>query len=305
LGDVNRYPDMAAAEVTSAIAEFLGEPPERIAIGIGSSSLIRDFISLVAGPGDEILFASPSFPYYRNATIAAGATPVAVPLREHRHDLRAMLSAIDDSTRIVIVCNPNNPTGTVVDPGEIADFIAQVPPRVAVVLDEAYLEFCDAGDHSIQLARQHQNVVVLRTFSKAYGLAGLRIGYMIGPAELVSWVRRIGVPFGVSHLAQVGVIASLRPSAQLELKSRIEEVGSERKRVEQALKDMEIPLVHSHANFVFLPLDEKSGELAAACESVGVMVRVIGGGVRATVGTRAENDRFVDAARGWWKASRS
>lgn len=300
LAGANRYPDMGCAGLIADLAAHLSTEPERIAVGNGSASLIRDLVTTVAGPGDEVLFATPSFPYYGNAAIIAGATPVAVPLDSaHGHDLAALAAAVTPRTRIVFVCNPNNPTGAALSPREIAAFIQQVPEGVLVVVDEAYIEFCPEGSDSLSLVTARSNVAVLRTFSKAYGLAGLRVGYLVGPPEIVSFVRRVTVPFTVNSFAQAAAAASLTSAAQVELRERVSGLVEQRGELADRLADLGIPVVPSHANFVFLPLGERSQQFADACAAAGVFVRVVGGGVRVSVGTSAENAQFLDAARDW------
>lgn len=303
LSGANRYPDMGCAGVIADLAAHLEVDPARIAVGNGSSSLIRDLVTAVAGPDDEVLFATPSFPYYGNAAIIAGADPVRVVLNEaYGHDLDAMAQAITAQTRVVFVCNPNNPTGARLSRAAIAAFIAQVPERVLIVVDEAYIEFCPEGTDSLPLVAAYSNVAVLRTFSKAFGLAGLRVGYLVGPTDVVSFVRRVTVPFTVNTFAQVAARASLETGAQAELQARVRDLVEQRDELTARIHVLTIPIVESHANFVFLPLGERSAAFAATCEAHGVYVRAVGGGVRVSIGNAVENAQFLAAAEEWASA---
>ncbi|MEW2397965.1 histidinol-phosphate transaminase [Streptomyces sp. NPDC046862] len=299
LDEVNRYPDFAGTQLVTALAGLLNVPQDAVAVGTGSSALIRDLIWAFAGRGDEVVFADPSFPLYRNVTIATGAVPVTVPLSEHRHDLAAMAARVTDRTRVVLVCTPNNPTGTVAGAEELRSFVNALPDHVLVVVDEAYREYVDdptAAD-GVALAAQHPNVVALRTFSKAYGLAGLRVGYLVGAPQIVDLVRRLGIPFGVSALAQAAALASLTSTAREELHERVTAVVRERERVHAFLEATGFSLPRSHANFLYLPVGSLSARFAAACQERGVLVRPCPeGALRVTIGTAAENDQFLKAA---------
>jgi len=300
VADTNRYPDMGSANVIEAIAHHLALPRERIAVGGGSSSLIRDLVASVAGTGDEIIFPVPSFQYYANAAIVAGATPVPVPLdREYRNDLDALLAAITPRTRAVFVCNPNNPTGTVRSRDEIREFVGQVPSDVLAVIDEAYVEFCKPSIDSLSLLSDLDNVAILRTFSKAYGLAGLRIGYLIGHEALVACVRKVIVPFALSSVAQAAACASLTTAAQTELASRVEQSVQSRDDLFAVSTGLGIDVVPSQANFLFFPIGQRSQDLVALCESEGILVRAAGDGVRITVGDASENRRLVSVLTEW------
>ncbi|MET0415491.1 MAG: aminotransferase class I/II-fold pyridoxal phosphate-dependent enzyme, partial [Actinoplanes sp.] len=209
---VHRYPDWTSAELVSRLTGRLGVDRSRIAVGCGSVSLCQQVLQAMCGPGDEVVHAWRSFEAYPVMSRIVGATPVAVPLDgEERHDLTAMLKAITPATRVVFVCNPNNPTGTVVRGGELPDFLDAVPSDVLVVLDEAYREFATDPDvpDGLDLARNRDNVAVLRTFSKAYRLAGVRIGYCVASPVVTEAVLKVGVPFAVSRLAETAALASL------------------------------------------------------------------------------------------------
>lgn len=292
-----RYPSIAAPEITSALAERFEVESDNIVLGAGSVEVAAQLIHALAGPGDEVVFAWRSFEAYPILTRVAGAVPVEVPLdADARHDLPAMAAAVTERTGIVFVCNPNNPTGTVVSRAELEAFLAAVPERVLVVIDEAYVHF-DRDPESpsgIEFFRRYPNVAVLHTFSKAYGLAGLRIGYAIARPEVAEALRKVALPFGVSRLAQEAAVLSL--AAEPELDERIDDLVRERGRLFEGLRAAGLEPVPSQANFVWLPAGEESVRIAEALERQGVSVRCFPGeGVRVTVGLPEENDAVLGA----------
>ncbi|PXY34980.1 histidinol-phosphate transaminase [Prauserella sp. PE36] len=296
---VNRYPDMGAQALTERLASELDMPFERIAVGCGSVSLCQQLVQGMCEPGDEVLFAWRSFEAYPIVTQVGNAKPLTVPLDSaHTHDLDAMVAAITPRTRVVFVCNPNNPTGTAVRRDALVRFLDQVPSDVLVVLDEAYREFVTDRDvpDGLEFVRTRPNVTVLRTFSKAYGLAGLRVGYAVGPEEVITALRKVYVAFSVNTLAQTAAIASL--DAKDELLARCADVVRERSRVRDELRAAGYDVPETHANFVWLPLGERTVEFAEHALEHKVVVRPFAGdGVRVTIGTAEENDVFLDAAR--------
>jgi histidinol-phosphate aminotransferase len=262
-------------------------------------ALLYRLLQAACGAGDEVVYAWRSFEAYPIWTQISGATSVQVPLLpDERHDLEAMLAAITDRTRVVFVCNPNNPTGQVVTEAELTDFLNRVPRDVIVVLDEAYREFI-AGDDvpdGLDLFRRYPNVVVLRTFSKAYGLAALRVGFAIAHESVAEALRKTATPFGVSTIAEEAAIASLE--AEDELLDRVRQLVAERARVWAALRDQGWTVHRTEANFVWLRLGDDSGAFAAACEEAGITVRPFAGeGVRITVAEREANDRVIEVGR--------
>ncbi|HYN30155.1 MAG TPA: histidinol-phosphate transaminase [Dermatophilaceae bacterium] len=293
---VNRYPDMAVTALTAALAAHLGVPAARVVTGPGSVGVLGQILTATCEPGDEVVFAWRSFEAYPILTRLTGAAPVMVPLAAGaRHDLDAMADAVTDRTRVVLVCSPNNPTGPAVRAEEVDRLLARVPEDVLVVLDEAYLEFVTATDapDALALHHRHPNVVVLRTFSKAYGLAGLRVGYAVAHEPVAEALRKTAIPFGVNSLAQAAGIASLQAGPELEV--RVKDLLAERERVAAALADQGWDLPESQANFVWFPLGERSAEFAAACELAGLSVRPYGtDGVRVTIGEREANDRVLE-----------
>jgi histidinol-phosphate aminotransferase len=299
--DVHRYPDMGATALLAELAERLDVPVERLAVGCGSVAVCQQLVQAMCSPEHEVVFPWRSFEAYPILARVAGATGVPVPLtEEHAVDLDALAAAITPATRVVFVCTPNNPTGTVLRRAELDDFLARVPEDVLVVLDEAYREFVtdpDAPD-GVELARQHGNVVSVRTFSKAYGLAGIRVGYAVGPVEVIAAVRKVCVPFSVNALGQAAAVASLR--ATEELRKRCALVDSERVRVRTELIAAGYEVPETQANFVWLPLGERAQAFAEHCLDHGVVVRAYApDGVRATIGDERENDAFLAAARAY------
>jgi histidinol-phosphate aminotransferase len=304
-GEMNRYPDMGVGVLTQALAERLEVPAERLAFGPGSVGVLGQLIAATCDAGDEVVFAWRSFEAYPILVTLAGAVPVQVPLGAgDRHDLEAMADAVTDRTRVVLVCSPNNPTGTTVTDAELELFLERVPRHVLVVLDEAYLEFVTAPDSPDALAvhRSRPNVVVLRTFSKAYGLAGLRVGYAVAHEPVAEGLRKTAIPFGVNALAQVAAVASLTASDELEV--RVKELVAERERVLASLAEQGWELSDSQANFVWFGLGEETAAFAAACQDAGLTVRPYGtDGARATIAEREANDRLIEVA-GAFRAAR-
>jgi histidinol-phosphate aminotransferase len=298
--NANRYPDSSSAALTAALAERLGVDVARVAVGCGSVSLCTQLVQAVADADEEVVYAWRSFEAYPIITAVSGASSVQVPLVDYVHDLGAMAERITGKTRLLFVCNPNNPTGTAVRRDALVAFLRRVPDDVVVALDEAYREYVTDPDvpDGVSLLDEHPNLVVLRTFSKAYGLAGLRVGYAIAadPA-LAAALRQTQVPFAVSTVAQAAALASLEPAAEAQLRERVDEVVTERDRVRDALRSAGYDVPPTQANFVWVPLGEATAQWALDCEDRKVIVRGFAGhGARVTVSTPDENDRFIAAA---------
>jgi histidinol-phosphate aminotransferase len=294
---VNRYPDNGADALIGALAERFAVPAEHVAVGCGSVGVLKQLMEAVSDPGSEVIYAWRSFEAYPPLADLAGATSVRVPLQEETHDLTAMAKAITAQTRLILVCNPNNPTGTAVRAQELTDFIDQVPADCLVVLDEAYREYVrDPGvPDGIDLYRNRQNVAVLRTFSKAYGLAGLRVGFLIGHEAVAEAVRKTMLPFTVNSVAQAAAVASL--NAENELLERVESVVKERDRVSAALRADGWTVPDTEANFVWLRLGDHTMQFAQTCEAAAISVRPFAGeGARISIGTSAANDAFLAIA---------
>jgi histidinol-phosphate aminotransferase len=297
---INRYPDNGYLDLRERLAKHVGFTPENISVGSGSVSLCQQLIQITSTVGDEVMFGWRSFEIYPLQVRTAGATPVAVPLKDHTHDLDAMLAAVTDRTRLIFVCNPNNPTSTVVDPAALEAFVEAVPSDILIVIDEAYVEYIRDGllPDSLGLVRRHPNVVVLRTFSKAYGLAGLRIGYAVADPDIITALGKVYVPFTATSISQAAATASL--DAADELLARTDAVVAERRRVSAALSAAGYELPASQANFVWLPMPGRCDEFTNAAADDRLLVRPYGqDGVRVTVAAPHENDAFLAFAEKW------
>jgi histidinol-phosphate aminotransferase len=295
---MNRYPDMGAVALYDALAARFGVPTANLSTATGSVALIYQILQAFCDPGDEVVYAWRSFEAYPIAVTAAAATSVQVPVTATgEHDLDAMAAAVTDRTKVVIVCTPNNPTGPMVTHAELERFLDTVPTRVLVVIDEAYVEFVtdEEAPRSLELYRDRPNVMVLRTFSKAYGLAGLRIGYAVAHPPVASALRKTATPFGVNSIAQAAAVASLK--AFDELKERVDALVAERTRVVELLRGQGWFIPETQANFVWFGLGERSGDFAAAAQEAGLTLRQYGtDGVRATIGETEANDVLIQVA---------
>jgi len=295
---VNRYPDTTAAALRERLACQLGVTADHIALGAGSVGVLQQLVSAYCDPGDEVVFAWRSFEAYPILCQVAGAVAVPVPLRaDEHHDLEAMRAAITGRTRLVLLCTPNNPTGVAIPSADIERFVASVPPHVLVVIDEAYVEYEAGGTTlgSVPLLAAHPNACVLRTFSKAHGLAGLRLGYAVARPPVADAIRSVALPFTVTGLAQAAALASLE--AADELAARVKDVAQERDRMVEALRGAGWSVPHGEANFVWLRLDDPARErVLARLEAAGVLARgYADDGVRITVADRLSNDRVLAA----------
>jgi histidinol-phosphate aminotransferase len=314
LGGLNRYPDPTNSALRKAIGDRTGVPAHRIAIGNGSCDILLAAGEALLEPGAEIVYAWPSFSVYPHLAAASGARAIQVPVDgEHRHDLDAMLAEITAATRLVVVCNPNNPTSTALPLEQIAAFVRAVPRHVAVILDEAYCEFnlLQDPDESIDLLGRHPNLVLLRTFSKIYGLCGLRVGYgLCGSEDFRTAVDQVRQPFYCNAAAQAAAIEALKH--QDEVTRRVERNLADRMELTDGLARLGIEAAESQANFVWLDLPEsvdtqptssagtREREIIAGLAQRGVLVRsgaALGreGALRVTVGTEAENAKFLGA----------
>lgn len=295
--NVHRYPDMGVLALREAIAAKLDVPIDRVATGCGSVALCEHLVKATAMPGDEIIFSWRSFEAYPIIAATAGVTAVKVPnTAAHGHDLDAMAAAVTPRTKLILVCNPNNPTGTYLRREAIDRFLDQVGPDILVVLDEAYREFVtDAGVPDGMDYADRPNVVVLRTFSKAWGLAGLRAGYLVADPAVADAVRKVVTPFSTNACVQAAALAALEAREEMERRAAL--VIAERDRLTTAVREIVADVPDTQANFVWLPLGDRSVDFARHCEAHGVIVRPFAGeGVRVTVGTPEENDVFLKVA---------
>ena len=297
--NVHRYPDPFSRRLTAALAKRFNVRESEIALGTGSVAVVGQLLWAAVGPGDTVIYPWRSFEAYPIWVQMTGARSIQVPLLpDERHDLPAMLAAIDDTTRVVFICNPNNPTGEAVHRDELVEFLDAVPSNVIVVLDEAYREFISDSDvpDGLDFFRDRDNVVVIRTFSKAYGLAGLRVGFAIAPEPIAEGIRKTALPFGVSSIAEDAALAALE--CEDELFDRVRHLSAERDRVWQAIADQGWEIYPSHANFIWLRLGDRTEEFALACEAAGITVRAFPGeGVRISVAEEEANDRVIEVGR--------
>ena len=295
---MNRYPDMGSAALYDALAARLGVPAGHLAAATGSVALIYQLLAAYCDPGDEVVYAWRSFEAYPIAVAAAAATSVQVPVKgDGSHDLDAMAAAVTDRTKAVIVCTPNNPTGPAVTQSELDAFLDRIPDHVVAVVDEAYVEFVRMADPVDGLATLagHPNVVLFRTFSKAYGLAGFRVGYAVARPDVAAALRAVSLPFGVSAVAQAAAIASLE--AEAELMERVDALVAERDRVAAGLSDAGWDMPEAQGNFFWFDLGERTADFAAAADERGIVVRPFAGeGCRVSVGELEANDRLLELA---------
>lgn len=295
LAGINRYPSMAVPELRALLAERYDVDPLCLSFGAGSVEVLNQLIAATSGEGDEVIFAWRSFEAYPIVTVANGATPVQVPLlSDERHDLEAMAAAVTDRTRLILLCNPNNPTGATMSTAEVDAFLARVPSDILVVIDEAYVHFNRRPDSAdgIDFFRRYDNVAVLHTFSKAYGLAGLRIGYAIAPLEVAENLRKVSVSFAVTALAQRAAVASL--AAEAELDARVDELVVERERTVGALRAAGWSVPESEGNFFWLRTGTDTDAVNARLVEAGILVRAFAGeGIRVSIGSPEHNDRVI------------
>ncbi|GAA4479676.1 histidinol-phosphate transaminase [Microbacterium panaciterrae] len=297
---MNRYPDATAGALRARLGERYGVAPDGVHVASGSVAILYQLVQAAAGVGDEVIYAWRSFEAYPGLPLVAGATGVQVPLlADSRHDLDAMAAAVTERTRVIIVCTPNNPTGPIVTGAEFAAFLAKVPADVLILLDEAYAEFVTAPDAVDGLAARifdaHPNVVVLRTFSKAYGLAGLRVGYAIGHPRVLDAARSTAVPLSVTAAAERAAIASL--DAEDELLARVAVIVQRRAVLVEGLRAQGWDVPDAQGNFVWLPTGAATVDVAAAFEQAGLIVRAFAGdGIRISVGEEASLQRVLDVA---------
>ncbi len=293
---INRYADHRAAALRERLASWVGLAPEQVTVGCGSVGILQQLFLSYVDPGDEVVYPWRSFEVYPVFTQLASGVEVATPLVDHIADLDAVAAAVASKTKLIVLANPNNPTGTARPISEIGNLLQQVPNDVIVVLDEAYHEFMNPalGDPVTDLLPQFANLVILRTFSKAQGLAALRIGYAMAAPELIETLDKTLPPFAVNGLAQIAAMASI--DAHDQVMERVELIKAERSRVVAALRDRGYVVPEPEANFVWLPLGQTTDEVHLELERAGVVTRPFPGeGIRVTVSTPDENDRFLAA----------
>lgn len=298
---MNRYPDATAGALRARLGERYGVDADAVHVASGSVSILYQFVLAAASVGDEVIYAWRSFEAYPGLPLIAGATGVPVPLTTGaKHDLDAMADAVTDRTRVIIVCTPNNPTGPIITSAEFAAFVARVPADVLILLDEAYIQFVTAPDAVDGLAERifekHPNVVVLRTFSKAYGLAGLRVGYAIGHPRVLDAARATAIPLSVTSAAEIAAIASL--DAEEELLARVAVITERRAALVDGLREQGWDVPDAQGNFVWLPTGEQTMTVAEAFDAAGLIVRPFAGdGIRISVGEHESVEKVLRAAK--------
>ena len=300
---VNRYPEMTGETLTQALAHRWDVEVEQVVVGNGSVALIQHLLDAVCQPGDEVVIPWRSFEAYPICVAVAGARAVRVPLTpDARHDVPAMLAAITPRTRVVMVCTPNNPTGTILTARELAELVAGVPRDVVVLVDEAYLDFVTApevGD-ALTLLAGAPNLVVSRTFSKAHALAGMRVGYLVCEPGLAAAIRSVATPFGVNLPAQTAAVAALGQTELGRTAERSAAVAAERDRVVASLRTQGWEVPEAHGNFFWLGVGEETMALAEHFRAASILVRPFAGeGVRVSIGTTSDNERVLAAAAAW------
>jgi histidinol-phosphate aminotransferase len=297
LGDINRYPDGGCYYLREALSERLGVDREWLIFGNGSNEIIELAVRTFLIPGDEAIMAQPSFVVYPTITQAAGGRSIIVPLREWRHDLERMVSMVTERTRIIFIANPNNPTGTINTRAEMDSLIRAVPEGILIVIDEAYHEYVTSGDYpdTLEYLKDGRDVLILRTFSKIYGLAGLRIGYGISRPEIIGAMEKVRQPFNVNTLAQRAALAALEDTGHLRRSREVNEEGKDFLYGE--FRSLGIEYVPTEANFIYLILKEKnSGIVYNELLKEGVIIRPVGDRyVRVTIGLPQENIRMIKA----------
>lgn len=300
LHKINLYPDGNCYYLKSALAEHYNLAEKNIVIGNGADELITLVGAAYLNPGDEIIMAKPSFSEYDFSARLMDAVPVYIPCKEFRHDLKAMAAAVNEKTRIIYVCNPNNPTGTIVTHKELEEFLTELPPEILVVLDEAYYEY--VGDpsypHSLDFLRRGFNVLILRTFSKIYGLAGLRVGYGLADEQVISDLNTVREPFNVNSVAQVAARAALKDKEHMEAVLRINTSGKEY--LMREFTRLGLYYLPTEANFIFVKVGVDSRELFQKLLHKGVIVRtgdIFGYPqfIRVSIATEKANQRFIKA----------
>lgn len=295
--DVHRYPDGTCHYLRAALSEKLGLVPDELLFGNGSNELIELAVRTYLRPGDEAIVASPSFVVYSMIVQAAGGKTITVPLKECGYDLDSMASRITKKTRMIFIANPNNPTGTITTGKEMEAFMEEIPDDVLVVLDEAYSEYVTSPHYadSMKYFRANRDILVLRTFSKIYGLAGLRIGYGIAKTSIISDMNRVRQPFNINALAQRAALAALKDEDHLQRAKRLNERG--KKYLYRAFKELDIHYIPTEANFIYVILDSDSApRFYNELLKEGIIVRPMGlRELRITIGLPKENKRFIEA----------
>lgn len=297
------YPDGNATELKEAIAQKLGVSPAQLLLGAGSDEIVAYIAQVFVEPGDNAIMGFPTFPRYETVTRIMGGIPVELPLTgDHGLDLKAFLDNINDRTRIIWLCNPNNPTGTIIKAEEQLCFLERVPKDIMVILDEAYYEYARGGAYpeSLPLLQHFDNLILLRTFSKAYGLAGLRVGYAVSSERTINYLNRVRAPFNVTAAAQAGALAALSDDAFITASLENNEAG--KKYLYAAFKEMGLPYIPTFGNFIMVCIQKDSRKVFVDLLKKGVIIRTgdifkMNDWIRVTIGTPEENAFFIEALK--------
>jgi len=298
--EVHIYPDGNAFYLKEALAKSLGVDTEQLFLANGSDEVIQMIAVTFVNPGDEAVMAAPTFPRYQPTVLMMNGVTHELPLKDHQHDLEAFAAKINSRTKLIYICNPNNPTGTFIPKGQMDDFMARVPENVIVVFDEAYFEYVDDHEYpnGLDYLAKGQNVIVMRTFSKMYGLAGLRLGYAITRPELVAGMNRVREPFNVNAMAQAAAVAALADQEHVAKVKAANLAG--RDYLYQAFERMGLSYIPTVANFIMVDTGKESAKVFQALLKKGIIVRSgdnlgYNTSVRVTIGTPEENQKFITA----------
>jgi histidinol-phosphate aminotransferase len=297
--NISLYPDSDSRELKAALAEKYQLDQEKIFLGNGSDEILDLLMTLILKSGDEVIQGDPSFIKYELSIKSRGGNNIKVPLDEnYRHDLKAMESKITDQTKAILICNPNNPTGTMLKKEEIESFLERISDEILVIVDQAYHEYITAEDHfdGVELLDKHSNLMLMRTFSKVYGLAGMRIGYALADSELIDYLNRIRGPFNVNRLAQKAAVTALKSESHLEICQNLNE--KEKNFLYQKFEELDLDYIKTEANFVMVNTGMPADEVFEKLQQEGVIIRSgkqfgMDTWIRVTIGTRADNEYFI------------
>jgi histidinol-phosphate aminotransferase len=302
LDSLHIYPDGNCFNLKRKLADYLQVPTDHLLIGNGSDEILMMIAQTFINRDDEVIYASPSFSEYEFTVTVMGGKCIAVPVENFKHNLEAMAAAVTDKTKIIYICNPNNPTGTIVSKEETEAFLSKIPEDVLVVFDEAYYEYVEAEDYpdSLEYVRQGKNVIVCRTFSKIYGLAALRAGYAITAPEIAAAVERVIEPFNVNTLAQIGAAAALDDQTHLAASKEVNKAGKDY--LYAQFSELGLKYVPTEANFIFVDTGKDCREVFKQLLALGVIVRT--GDIfgyptylRVTIGNSSDNERFIKSLK--------
>jgi len=295
---VNLYPDGGGWRLRKVLSEKLGLERENIILGNGSDEIVSLITRVFLREGEEVIIGDPSFLMYSIDAQLSGGKVISVSLKDFRLDLKKMKEAITSKTRLIFIDNPNNPTGTIVKEDEVRDFLDKLPPHILVIFDEAYYEYVDDPGYpqTLDFVKEERNVIVLRTFSKIYGLAGLRVGYGIAKKEIIAVLNRARSPFNVNSLAQVAALASLEDEDQVKRSRKL--VEEEKEFLYSRLRKLGLSFIPTQANFILIKIGKRAGKIEQALLRRGIIVRGMAGYdlseyIRVTIGTRKQNEEFL------------